>query len=100
MWKIVLGTIGIFIVLGFVSFGIGLFTKSATKVVDTVVENEVYERSFQNQAGKREKIAIEEANLAEIEMRLSNPSLDEETKNNLEAQRSAARIRLQIAKEN
>lgn len=100
MVKFVFGLIGVFLLVGTLFLGFGLFSRSAVKITDTVVENEVYERSYQKQAGKRERIAIEEANLVEIEMKLSNQNLDDDTRRNLEAQASAARIRLQVAKEN
>lgn len=60
----------------------------------TVVERKVFEQSYQKQAAMNSQIATDEAVLAEIERKLLNPSLDAGVRHNLEAQASAARIRI------
>ena len=82
----------IFATLFFVLDSAGLFGR-------TVVERKVFENSYQYQAGAKEQIAIMEAQLAEINAQLANPNLDDETKADLRAQRSALKIRLNAAKE-
>lgn len=78
-------------VLGFVLHSAGLFGRTA-------VERKVFEASYQRDAGLKAQIATDEANLAEIERRLANPNLDADTRYNLEAQASAARMRIDTAR--
>ena len=74
--------------------GIGFATKSLGLWGSTVVERVVFESSFQRSAAMNERIAVDEAVLSEIELQLTNPNLDEDTRFNLEAQASAARVRI------
>lgn len=82
------------VVLALVGFGLnslGLFGR-------TVVERKVFENSYQRSEALKSQVATEEATLAEIDRKLSNPNLDPDTRTNLEAQASAARIRLNTAR--
>lgn len=60
----------------------------------TVVERKVFEESYQRSESLSSAVAHEESVLAEIERQLANPNLDENTRFNLKAQASAARVRL------
>lgn len=75
---------------GFVLQSLGLFGR-------TVVERKVFENSYQRSAALEAQIATDEATIAEIERKLANPNLDADTKNALEAQAAAARIRIAAA---
>lgn len=77
--------------LGFVTHSLGLWGK-------TVVERKVYEASYQRSEALKSQIATDEAVVAEIQRQLANPSLDEDTRHNLEAQAAAARIRIATAR--
>jgi len=77
-------------IIGFGLNSIGLISK-------TVVERKVFENSYQYSEARKTAIATYEAQLAEIERKLSNKSLDETTRSNLEA--SAAGIRIQLTTE-
>lgn len=89
MWGIVL-----LVVLAVVGWGlsaIGLFGS-------TVVERKVFENSIQYSEARKSEIATFEAQLAEIDRKLSNPEINPDTRHNLEAQASAIRIQLDAAK--
>lgn len=93
-WRWFWIAIAAIIVLSIVGFGMnsaGLFGR-------TVVERKVFENSYQRTESIKAQIATDEAVLAEIERKLRNPELSESTKANLEAQSSAARIRIATAK--
>lgn len=77
--------------LGFTLNSLGLIGR-------TVVEREVFEKSYQRSESLKARIATDEAALAEIKHKLSNPNLNPDTRANLEAQASAARIRLDTAR--
>ena len=82
------------IILSAIGFGLrslGLFGS-------TVVKRKVFEHSYQRSEGLKARIATDEAVLAEIERKLTNPNLDSNTRANLEAQASAARIRIATAR--
>lgn len=82
-----------------VVFGVtGFFTNWFGLIGGTVVERIVFEQSYQRSEAMKSKIAHEEAVLAEIQSKLLNPNLDENTRFNLKAQASAARIRLAKAR--
>lgn len=68
--------------------------KSLGLIGSTVVEREVFERSYQRSEGLKSQLANDEAVLAEVERQLGSPYIDEETKYNLRTQASAARIRI------
>jgi len=78
--------------------GVGLLLSSGTKVGATAVERVVFENSYQRSESIKQQIATDEANLTEIERKLANPELDKSTRVNLEAQASAARVRLAAAR--
>lgn len=82
--------IGAVVILFLLGFGL----KSAGIIGKTVVEREVFEQSYQRSEGLKAQLANDEAVLAEIQRKLSNPNLDESTRYNLEAQASAARVRI------
>ena len=88
----------LFLVVVVVLSGLGFFLKSAHRVGDTVIEREVFERSYQRSEALKAQIATDEATLVEIERKLSNPNLDENTRFNLEAQAAAARSRIAATK--
>ncbi|MHC4690965.1 MAG: hypothetical protein ACYS5F_15265 [Planctomycetota bacterium] len=70
--------------------------RSLGLIGSTVVEREVFQRSFQYQEARKTAIATYEAQLVEIERKLLG-ELDQNTRNNFEAQ--AAAIRIQLATE-
>ncbi len=77
--------------LGFGLNSLGLFGR-------TVVERKVFENSFQYSEARKSEIAMFEAQLTEISHKLSNGNLSEGTRINLEAQASALRIQLSVAR--
>lgn len=79
---IIIGTI-----LGYVTF----FT-------DTIIKRKVFENSFQYSEARKTEIATFQAQLVEIESRLSG-TLSEEMRANLEAQAAVIRSQLRVAKE-
>jgi hypothetical protein len=87
--------IGIAVVMVLFALGFGL--RSAGIIGKTAVERKVFEQSYQRDASFKARIAIDEAALAQIESQLMHPSLDENTRFNLEAQASAARSRIDAA---
>ena len=78
-------------------FGFGL--KSLGLIGGTAVERKVFEESYQRSESLAAAIAHEKSVLSQIERQLSNPNLDENTRYNLNAQASAARIRISTAME-
>lgn len=80
-----------------ISIGVLTLTGAAGKIFGTAVEREVFEQSYQYTAGQKAKIAEFSAQLAEIDRQLAG-SLDENTRQNLEAQAAAIRIQLAVAK--
>ena len=72
--------------------------KSIGLIGGTVVERTVFEQSYQRSEALKSRIAMDTAILAEIEQKLLNPTLDENTRSNLNAQASAARIRIATAR--
>ena len=77
---------------------VGFILKFTGVIGDTVIERVAFENSFQYSEGQKQKIAIYEAQLAEIETRLSSSLIEEGVKKDLEAQRSAIRVQLAAAK--
>lgn len=88
LFLIVVAVLGI---VGAVTNGFGLVGR-------TVVEREVFKRSYQRSAAVEAQIATDEATLAEIERKLLIPTLDDQTRAALEAQASATRVRLSAAR--
>lgn len=86
--------VGVVLILG----GLGFAVNSLGLFGRTVVERKVFENSFQRSEALKSQIATDEATLAEISVKLSNPNLDPNTRTNLEAQAAAARVRLQTAR--
>jgi len=88
--KVVFGVIAavlLIAVLGFTLNSLGI-------IGTTVVEREVFEASYQRQAGLKDAIAQDKAVIEEIERKLLSRELDENTRRALEAQAAAARIRI------
>jgi len=85
--------------------GLLLITGLITSIINyagifatTVVERKVFENSYQRSEALKSQIATDEAVIAEIEQKLRNPNLDENTRFNLKAQASAARLRISTAR--
>ena len=64
----------------------------------TIVERKVFENSFQYSEARKMEIATFEAQLTEIEHKLSSDSIDSETRENLEAQAAGIRIQLSVSR--
>lgn len=86
--------IGVIVILAIVGFSL----RSLGYWGGTVVERKVFENSYQRSEALKSQIAVDEAALVEIEHKLANPNLDSDTRYNLEAQASAARVRISTAK--
>jgi hypothetical protein len=63
----------------------------------TVVEREVFENSYQYTAAQKQKIATIEAQIAEVQQRLTSPDLDPAVRSDLEAQAAGLRVQLHTA---
>ena len=94
MWKIV----PLFIIVLVVFGSIGFFVRSAGLIGGTAVERAVFKNSYQRSASIDARIATDEAVIAEINAQLSDINLDASTRSALEAQLSAARVRIATAK--
>ncbi len=84
-------------------FGVGLLFLVVTIVVlavlgyfmiftNTIIEHKVFTNSHQYKEGRKTEMSIYEAQLAAIEVQLQNPSLDDQTRINLEAQKVSITI--------
>jgi len=93
-WKFLPLTIIVILFLSVLGFGL----HSLELWGSTVVERKVFEASYQRTESIKAQIATDEAVLAEVEMQLRNPELDESTRYSLEAQATAAKVRIAIAK--
>jgi hypothetical protein len=93
VWKVV----PLFLILVVVFGGIGFFTRSIGLWGGTIVEQKVFEASYQRKDSIKARIAADTAVITEIESKLMNPNLDANTRYNLEAQLSAARVRIATA---
>ena len=87
----------LFVIILVVLSAIGFGLRSAGLLGRTVVQRKVFEQSYQRSEALKAQIATDEATLAEIQRKLSNPQLEQQTRHNLEAQASAARIRIATA---
>lgn len=94
LWKVFPLFLTVILTIGL----IGLFVKYLTKVGDTAVERVVFENSYQRSASLSSQLATYEATKAEIEHKLLNQNLDMNTRDALEAQLSALRIRIATVK--
>lgn len=94
VWKVTPLILLILILLSVIGFSL----KSVGLLGSTVVERKVFENSYQRSEAIKAQIATDEAVLAEIQRQLSSTDLDEDTRNNLEAQAAAARVRIATAK--
>lgn len=88
--KVFLFILALIVVASVVFFGL--------RMAGVFGERVVFENSFQYSEARKSEIATYEAQMAEIERKLTNTNLDESTRRNLEAQMSALRIRLQAAR--
>lgn len=77
---------------------IGFAMNSLGLIGSTIVEREVFKQSYQRSASIDARIANDEAVIVEIIGQLQNPNLDDNTRFNLEAQKSAARVRINTAR--
>ena len=84
----------LFLIADAIFSAVGFGTRSLGLWGGTIVERKVFEESYQRSEALKAQIATDEATLAEISGKLSNPNLDENTRFNLNAQASAARIRI------
>ena len=75
----------------------GFFLHSIGYFGQTIVERKIFENSYQYTEAKKTEIATFEAQLAEIEYKL-NSNIDEQTRINLEAQKAALKINLNVAR--
>lgn len=89
---------GVVVLAGIILTGISFSLNALGVFGTTVVERKVFEHSYQRSEALKSQIANDTAVLTEIERKLSNPKLDPATRTNLEAQASAARIRIATAK--
>ncbi len=64
----------------------------------TIVERKVFENSFQYSEATKAQVATFEAQLVEIQHKLSSSTITPSTRTNLEAQRSALNIQLSVAR--
>ena len=64
----------------------------------TIVERKVFENSFQYSEARKSEIATFEAQLVEIDCKLSSSTIGPNTRTNLEAQAAALRIMLSVAR--
>ncbi len=88
----------IFLIVIFILALLGFGLRSCGLLGETVVERKVFEASYQRTAAIKAQIANDEAVLEEIKIMLTNPSLDESTRTNLNAQAAAARMRIRTAR--
>lgn len=93
-WRVFPSVLLIVIVLT----GLGFGARSLGLFGETVVERVIFEQSYQRSESIKARIAVDEAVLKEIQMKLSNPGLDENTVYNLKAQAGAARLRIATAR--
>jgi len=83
LWLFLIFTI-IGVITTFLSYG-GLFTK-------TIIENEVFEHSYQKQAGDKEAKRNFNAQAVILKQELENPNLTEQESNNIKAELKAISI--------
>lgn len=86
------------VVIGALAGAASFTLRSFGIIGKTIVEREVFERSYQRSESLKSQIATEEAALEEINRQLSRPDLDPSTRANLEAQASGIRVRIRAAK--
>jgi len=90
-WILILG---LFIVTGVIFTGL----RYVGLIGSTIVEREVFKNSFQYKEARKSEIATYNAQLAEIDRKLSMSSLDSNTRANMEAQAASIRILLATAR--
>ena len=85
----------VLVVIAAVVFG-GL--RYAGIIGTTVVEREVFKRSYQRTEGLKSQIATYEAQLAQLRIKLSDPNLEPGVKRSLQAQKAGIEIQLASAR--
>jgi hypothetical protein len=85
----------VFLVLIVVLSATGIFGR----IVNVVVEREVFERSYQYQEGKNAQIAKYEAEIASLKVKLRSPNLSVTMRSDMEAQLAALEIQLRAARD-
>ena len=88
----------LFLVVVAILSAVGFGTRSLGLWGGTIVERRVFEESYQRSEALKSQIATDKAVIAEITGKLQNPNLDENPRFNLNAQASAARIRISTAR--
>ena len=81
-----------------ISVGILTFTGAFGKVFTTAVERKVFEESYQKQAGDSARLNAYRAQLAQIDVQLSNPELDNNTRMDLKSQQAMLRVQINASK--
>ena len=93
-WRFLPLFVAIIVIISLLGFALN----SAGLLGRTVVQRKVFENSYQRSEALKAQIAMDEAVLVEIEGKLRNPNLNENTRFNLEAQASAARVRIETVR--
>ena len=92
--KILPWLIGLTILMSIIGFGLN----SLGLIGKTAVEREVFKNSYQYSSAQQAKANTYQAQLTEIDRKLANPSLDKNTRYNLEAQKSSIVVQLNSIK--
>lgn len=82
------------IVIGVIGFTGGIWGR----VIDNAVDREIFEHSYQREASLDAKVATFTAQLAQIDVQLSNPDLSDEARVELQAQRAALQVQIETAR--
>jgi hypothetical protein len=90
-WMYVLVLVIVAGIIGTMLSYVGVFGK-------TMVERKVFENSFQYSEARKSEIAAYEAQLAEIDSQIANPTLNESTRQSLKATKAAITVRLRVAR--
>ena len=75
-----------------------VFVFGGLRIAGVIGERVIFEQSFQYKEARKIEIVTFEAQLAEIELQLSFSDLDPQIRTNFEAQASAIKIQLDIAR--
>ena len=76
----------------------GFILSSLGLIGSTIVERKVFENSYQYTEARKTETLVFEAQLVEIERRLSNTELNKTQRSNLEAAAAGLRIQLSVSK--
>jgi hypothetical protein len=72
--------------------------RAAGIIGGTVLEREVFKRSYQRTEGLKSQIATYEAQLAQLRVKLGDPNLEPGVKRSLQAQKAAIEVQLASAR--